>query len=121
MAKAAMKQFRFYNLNNPQNEPAVDSTNLAECVWVNGLFDNYPAIVKIGIQTLPGVKFNFTAEAHNPQTDITIDYTGIYELDLRNVSATIQTISFNPDSLALINSIDNASLIVDIAYASDQG
>lgn len=113
-----MKQLRFYNMTSDHNNPVLTGNTLTENPWVTNILEGYKSVVKIGIQTLPGVKFYFVNNEQNPTTAITIDHSGIYELDLRNVAASIETLVFDPDSLALINSIDNAGIILDIAYAS---
>lgn len=50
-----------------------------------------------------------------------IDHTGIYELDLRDVAVQITNLHFAPESLTLIDSLDNASIIVDYATLVEGG
>ena len=130
MVEAKMAQFRFYSLNENDNknyppliftEDAIsDGEKVRNCIWAVNLFEGYGNIVKVGIQTLPGVKFSFSSDSMNStSTSIVVDYTGIYELDLRNVSAQINSLMFDADSLLLIHSRDNASIIVDIAYIAE--
>lgn len=116
IAKPKVHQFRFYAIGNEHNEPTISNASDL-VVWQDGsLFNDYGSIVKIGIQTLPGTKFSIGEDLSNT---ITIDHTGVYELDLRNISAVISSIVFDSNSLAMISSIDNASLIVDILYYSE--
>lgn len=127
MVETKMAQFRFYSLNENdlKNCPSSifienttsDGEKVRNCIWAVNLFEGYGNIVKVGIQTLPGVKFSFGSNFMGPDNkDIVVDYTGIYELDLRNVSVQINSLAFDADSLLLIHSRDNASIIVDIAY-----
>lgn len=130
MVEVKMAQFRFYSLNenDSKNCPSSifiedttsDGEKVRNCIWAVNLFEGYGNIVKVGIQTLPGVKFSFGSNSMCPNNkDIVVDYTGIYELDLRNVSAQINSLTFTPESLLLIHSRDNASIIVDIAYIAE--
>lgn len=119
MATVKVQQLRFYNLGNTKNFPLLENTSISEnpnFFWTNNVLENIGPIVKLGIQTLPGVKFSLNGNMVNKNTLLTIDHTGLYELDLTNVSASITTLSFDAASLILINSLDNASLIVDVAY-----
>ena len=119
MATVKVQQLRFYNLGNAKNFPLLENTSISEnpnFFWTNNVLENIGSIVKLGIQTLPGVKFSLNGNMVNKDTLLTVDHTGLYELDLTNVSASITTLSFDAASLILINSLDNASLIVDVAY-----
>lgn len=107
-------QFRYYGSDSTKNYPEGTS-------WVglssdatrgDNLLNNYGAAIKIGIQTLPGIKFHLS-DSHS-SSGIIIDHTGIYELDLRNTNTTISTLWFDPDSISRIDEIDNASIIVDV-------
>ena len=80
MVQAKMAQFRFYGLGNPKNYPAVTFEQNANGTtifpWTDNLFEGYGNIIKVGIQTLPGVKFSFgTGDLSNPANSIIIDYT----------------------------------------------
>lgn len=118
--KPLVTQLRYYGIGNEKNIPLGE----ADGYWINGintetkkmknlLQDLGPAI-KIGIQTLPGTIF-YLSDTNR----IIIDHTGIYELDLTDTTTTINTLFFDPKSLAMISQIDNASLIVDILYYPD--
>lgn len=118
--KPLVTQLRYYGIGNEKNIPLGE----ADGYWINGintetkkmknlLQDLGPAI-KIGIQTLPGTVF-YLSDTNR----IIIDHTGIYELDLTDTTTTINTLFFDPKSLAMISQIDNASLIVDILYYPD--
>ena len=76
------------------------------------LLAKYGAAVKIGIQTLPGIKFYISDS--NLSNGIIIDHTGVYELDLRNTTTAISNLRFDAASLSRIDEVDNASLIVDV-------
>lgn len=107
-------QMRYYGIGNSENFPSTEGywyngENLSE---IKNLLSDYGPAIKIGIQTLPGTVFHL-----NDSSDkIILDHTGIYELDLRDTTTTINTLFFEPLSLLAISSIDNASLIVDILY-----
>lgn len=107
-------QFRFYGFESNFNYPE-------KLIWVGSNNDNTRSVdllssvgaaVKIGIQTLPGVKFWISLG--NLSDPIIIDHTGVYELDLRNTTTKIGSLFFDPKSLARVSEVDNASLIVDV-------
>lgn len=109
MAKT-VKQFRFYNNNNANNQPV-------NGVWedyVNGtVFENptcFP-ILQLGIQALPGTQFYLNTGIE----PITIGFTGIYELDLENQMEIIR-MNFSKESMEAIESNANGYLIVDVLY-----
>ena len=117
-------QFRFYGTDNENNVPNDENFWLGQAGDINSsktkdLLSNYGAAVKIGIQTLPGVRFHISNS--NFSNGIIIDHTGVYELDLRNTTTSISNLFFDIDSLNRINEIDNASLIVDILYNPKDG
>ena len=117
-------QFRYYGIGSSENYPS------GEELWTGGsttsdtqksvnLLSNYGSAVKIGIQTLPGVKFYIGNSSFT--TGITIDHTGVYELDLRNTTTSISSLYFNMNSLKRIDEMGNASLIVDVLYNPASG
>lgn len=114
-------QLRYYGLDNNKNTPdnstwvGVDSKGNVS----KNLLSNYGPAKKIGIQTLPGVIFYLNNL--DLTNGIIVDHTGIYELDLRNTTTAITGLFFNVKSLTRIDEIDNASIIVDILYQSNQG
>ena len=71
-------------------------------------------ILQLGIQALPGTKFYLNG-SNNP---IIIGNTGIYELDLQGLTE-ISSLSFEANSISLINGNANAYLIVDMIYDED--
>lgn len=121
-SKPIIKQFRYFGVGNDKNVPD------EEPLWINGIIDNTTlekknllsgcgSAIKIGIQGLPGTIFYLN---NNTPRGIVIDHTGVYELDLRNTTTTIDTLFFSPISLQNISKIDNASLIIDVlCYPSD--
>ena len=118
--KPLVTQLRYYGIGNEKNIPLGE----ADGYWINGintetkkmknLLQDLGSAIKIGIQTLPGTIF-YLSDTNR----IIIDHTGIYELDLTDTTTTINTLFFDPKSLAMISQIDNASLIVDILYYPD--
>lgn len=120
-AEPKVYQLRYYGLENEKNTPNDEN------IWVglssdatksSNLLANYGSAVKIGIQTLPGVKFYLSGNFSN---GIIIDHTGVYELDLRNTNTTINKLFFDRASLNRISEVDNASLIVDILCTAGEG
>lgn len=114
MAKR-VKQFRYYGdaaSVNGNNYPAANAggPNLRNLIS-GSVFRDFVPIVQLGIQTLPGTKFYLNG-SNNP---IIVGTTGIYELDLQNLSE-INSLQFDSRSLSLINGNGNAYLIIDIIY-----
>ena len=72
-------------------------------------------VVQIGIQTIPGVKFNL----NNSYSPIVIGHTGIYELNVEDLTE-ITSIRFDSDSIDKINNALNRYLYVDIVYEEDE-
>ena len=121
MAQPAVKQFRYYNNTSSLNTPSTIDTGTEENPnpWLTNILEGYNSVIKIGIQTLPGTVFFLN---DNLNTDgIIIDHTGVYELDLRNLSTVIYSLKFDGPSLAAIDAIDNANIIVDILYNNIEG
>lgn len=99
-------QFRYYGDNDTRNQP----TSVKKKDLFDGkIFSGYLPITKLGIQTLPGTKFYL----NNSTSPIIVGYTGIYEIDLTNIS-TINSLSFDISSLRAIEGNSNAYLIIDI-------
>lgn len=124
MAKTNLmiKQFRFYGFGNEKNEPSIERE------WFYGapttgteerkhLLTDYGAVLKLGIQGLPGTTFHLN---DNIGDSIMLDHTGIYELDLTDTTTAIRTLYFDWESLSTINRVNNTPLIVDIlCYEKD--
>ena len=106
MARQIM-QFRYYGdgVNKDKNQPLDISL---EKIQDGSIFLPYLPFTQLGIQTWPGTHFYL----NDATTPIIIGQTGIYELDLEGI-AEITNIRFDKDSLALIQQIDNAYLIID--------
>lgn len=69
-------------------------------------------LIQLGIQTLPGTAFYLNGNATRP---ILIGNTGIYELNLNNLSQ-ITSLAFDSSSMDLIDGQENGALIVDMMY-----
>ena len=79
------------------------------------VFTDYTPIIQLGIQSLPGLKFNL-----NTNLDpIVVGASGMYELDLSDSSAVLTSLTFEIDSLNLINENPDGYLIIDIVYQGD--
>ena len=112
MAKK-VAQFRFYNNGDVRNYPS----GIVAKDFVKGRVfrDCYP-IIQLGIQTLPGIEFHL----NDGITPIVVGYTGIYELELDDVS-DITNLTFNAKSMNLLNQNPSSYLIVDIIYETAEG
>ncbi len=109
-----IKQYRFYGANSSRNQPI----NIKASDLVSGSFVSETSclpIVQLGIQALPGTRFYL-----NEGSDaIVIGSTGIYELDQMNVTE-ISDIKFDAASIQLIQDNENAGLIIDTIYVSQE-
>lgn len=120
MAKK-IKQFRYYGEGNSQNEPKrIVVNNQAKDVtyidYLNGnVFAAYYPFVQLGIQSLPGTKFYL----NNSLEPIIMGYTGIYELDLEG-NIEITKLTFDANSIDLINKLNDGILLVDVIYEDGQ-
>lgn len=124
MANKRIAQFRYFgdsNSNfNSQDKDAIyhqlDSNQpnglTAADLCAGTVFTDYTPIVQLGIQALPGTKFNL-----NTNLDpIVIGTTGIYELDLSDSSAVITSLTFEQSSIEYIQANPDGYLIIDIVY-----
>lgn len=110
MAKQ-IKQFRYYGNGEVNNQPKdLTSSQLAD----GTAFKDIIAIIQLGIQTLPGIRFHL----NNETEPIIIGSTGIYELDLEGI-AEITQLSFESNSLNNIANNPNAYLIIDMICEED--
>ena len=115
MAKI-VKQYRYYYNEAQKNQPSnLTWEELAE----GSVFftDNLKSIIQLGIQTLPGTQFYINNSDKN--YPIIVGTTGIYELDLQGISE-ITALSFNPESLQIIDNVGNAFLIIDALYEIEE-
>lgn len=114
MAKK-IEQYRYYGeeeSKKSKNQP--NSLSLTQLSNVNGgIIFNYP-VLQLGIQTLPGTMFYLNGNK-NP---IIIGSTGIFEIDLEGL-VEILKISFNLQSLEIIDSNPNGYLIIDVLYEGE--
>ena len=112
--KQKVYQFKYYGSDSTKNEPEGNAWIglSSDATKSSDLLAKYGAAVKIGIQTLPGIKFYISDS--NLSNGIIIDHTGVYELDLRNTTTAISNLRFDAASLSRIDEVDNASLIVDV-------
>ena len=106
-------QVRYYGDSeataNGKNQP----TNLTGNRLRSGsVFSQYTPMKQIGIQSMPGVKFYL----NNSIEPITIGSTGIYELNVENLTEII-ALSFDTTSINMIDESPSISyIIVDILY-----
>ena len=108
MAKQII-QFRYYGELNNNNFPI----GLAKAALISGAaFRNNMPLIQLGIQTLPGITFYLNGNNTRP---ILIGNTGIYELNLNNLSQ-ITSLAFDSNSMDLIDEQENGALIIDMMY-----
>ncbi len=75
-------------------------------------FNDYTPIIQLGVQALPGTKLNL-----NTNLDpIILGSSGMYELDLVDSSAKLTSLTFDQESIEMINRNPDGYLIVDIVY-----
>lgn len=128
MATRRVTQLRFFGDSNSYLNSADENvvyyhqmdSNQPNTLSANDLssgdaFAEYPNIVQLGIQALPGTKFNLNANLE----PIIIGTSGMYELDLINSSAIIHNLTFEKDSLDQIDKNPDGYLIVDIVYQEE--
>lgn len=128
-----IKQFRYYREDDTEKrrnypykivEELDGAGNVTDRVWrslINksnlqsgAIFSDYMPAVQIGIQTVPGVKFNL----NNSYSPITIGFSGIYELNVDNFTE-ITSIKFEKDSLDMIDNDEDTYLFIDIIYEEE--
>lgn len=101
--------YRIQQLNYPPN---LYSGNLVS----GAAFANCVPIVKLGIQSLPGIRFRFNTNLEW----IVLGATGLYELDLKDSAGSIVDLKFDKQSIQVINDNQNAYLIIDIMYEQEE-
>ena len=115
-----MIQFRFYEDDNENNQPYQimnntlgDNTIIKHTFYCNPtFFGQYAPIVQLGIQTVPGTKFYLNGSAD----PVVVGPTGIYQLDLTNTSAILNSLRVDQSSMEIINNLPNGYLIIDLVY-----
>lgn len=110
--KRQLQQFRYYGDGSPKtSNNSQDKTKLKASNLISGsIFPD--AIVALGIQTYPGVKFYLNGSDES----IIIGSSGLFEIDL-NDNCEITLLQFEEESVNFINSPNNtAYLIIDIIY-----
>lgn len=110
-----VKQYRYYGPDHKNNQPSnISSSTLSSgSVFFND--STLSSIVQLGIQTIPGVKF-YINDGVEP---VFIGSTGIYELDLNGLT-DITSLSFDRNSISLIQNTNGAYLIVDAIYETEE-
>ncbi len=113
--KKCIQQFYFRGIKDcnpeiplPNNGQNIDEINND---WINNLIKGKNCY-KLGISATPGVQFHL-----NGLPDvITVDYTGVFELDFTNLPVLLSGLSFTAESLKMIDKNDVGVIYVDIAY-----
>lgn len=102
----------YYKIQQLNYPPTLYSGNLIS----GSAFANCVPIVKLGIQSLPGVRFRFNTNLEW----IVLGATGLYELDLKDSAGSIVDLKFDKQSIQVINDNENAYLIIDIMYEEEE-
>lgn len=105
-------QIRYYSDLAANNYPSNVRSGL---LMTGNAFSGKLPIVKLGIQTLPGVKFHL----NNSLDCIMVGSTGIYELDLEGMTE-ITALCFEAESLNMISNSEG-SLLIDFVYDDGEG
>lgn len=74
-------------------------------------------ILKLGIQSIPGTRFNINNYGDITQKNNVIDATGIFELDLSNLNMRITQFDFSKGTYAIIDMIYE----IDDSYIEEDG
>ncbi len=127
MAARQIAQFRFFGDSNSNfntsdaqaiyhqmndNQP---DTLSSESLISGKAFEHFTPIIQLGIQSLPGLKFSLNSNLD----PIVVGISGMYELDLTESSVSITSLTFEKESLDLINENPDGYLIIDIVYEED--
>lgn len=110
-------EFRIYNLTlgTPKlnNEEGVKDDEYLKDMLVKGNLISLlsPNIKRLGIQTLPGIKFY----VNNRPDPIIVDYSGLYEIDLDD-KTIISHLAFSASSIDRINETPGGYLFIDVLY-----
>lgn len=104
-------QFRYFGENSSLN-------NVAAADLISGFaFNNYTPFVQIGVRALPGTKLYFDGG----EDPIIIGFTGIFELDLTNLSS-INSLKVDTQSINAINSnLNGGYIVIDILGKRSNG
>lgn len=105
-----VKQFRYYGEDNALNYPEGISLKTLVSGSIFTKTKVYP-IVQLGVQTLPGIGF-YLNKGNDP---VIVDASGIFTLNLSD-GIEISSLSFDLESMNLINENDEAYLVIDIIY-----
>lgn len=111
MAKK-IDQVRYYSQTDRRNQPS--DLKMNRLVSGSVFSGKYP-ITQLGIQSLPGIKFYL----NNSTSPIILGYTGIYDLELDGITE-ITHLSFDAESMNLINANPDSYLIVDFIYEDEE-
>lgn len=113
MATLGIAQIRFYSDGN-DNNTKINGTSINYIDFcAPDAFKNFIPIRRLGIQTLPGTRFFLNGNTE----PIIVGPTGVYELDLANeTSAVLSSLSFDLQSMEIINDLPNGYLIIDMIY-----
>ena len=102
MAKI-FKQIRYFGLNSTQNNTTRNDLTTGLAV------KNNTPLTQLGIRALPGTKFYINGESE----PVIVGYTGIFELDFKDVNG-VYSIKFDPKSVLAVENIPGGYIIIDM-------
>lgn len=111
----SIKQFRYYSNSNALNQTSNNNVTIEELL-TGSFIENY-SIVQLGIQSLPGTKFFLGSNLVD--SGIIIGQTGIFELDVNNLSSNIYGLRIDPMSMKNIKDNPLGYIIIDLIYESN--
>lgn len=105
-----IKQLRYYSPQGGQ----FSQSNISGAALITGEGTDGYQIVQLGIQSLPGTQFILGGS--NDDEFITVGQTGIFELDVSNLSSNINGIKVLPSSIKKIINNPIGYIIIDMVY-----
>lgn len=108
-----IKQYRYYGYNSNENQQNITLEELKNDVLKK---DNIQNVIKLGIQTMPGIKFYLNSEINkSAEESIIINNTGIFDLEIP-YDTMISSLRFDEsvDQIKTTNNSNYKYLIIDI-------
>lgn len=106
--KQDFRQIVYCNNASLMNNPA----NLTDEDLISGAaFVDYTPLSQLGVQAPPGTKFYVNGN-ENP---VIVGFTGLFDINLNN-GGSINSLSFDRQTLTYIKSNDSAMLVIDMAF-----
>lgn len=115
MAKQ-IKQIRFFTERSDETRNYPSGITKAKLTDENYLHScGVGRILQLSIHTLPGTRLYFNGDKDRA---VYVGHSGVYQLDLNDVSAILWGVSFDSNDLAELETA-NAGLIIDVLYEEE--